>query len=280
MKKRVAAAVLTALVACLAFALCGCTEPYNPDAAKKAPTVDASALKEEGVLHVGVNASSYPLAGQANGKMSGLDVDVAAAIGQELGLRVEFVDVGEDGVKALGGDEVDMVMSVESDAAKGKCWVSPGYAPSGVSLFSMDESAALPKKGGDAVIAAQTSSLSAWLVSRQFGEGALKAEDDLKTVFKQLADGEVPYVAADAVVGAYVMNSEGIAGHIVGVMQVPDEYCIGIADGNDVLQAAVSDALTQLEGNGNGMMSIIMMKWFGTPLSLSDVPQTDGAKNA
>ena len=145
MKKRVAAAVLTALVACLAFALCGCTEPYNPDAAKKAPTVDASALKEEGVLHVGVNASSYPLAGQANGKMSGLDVDVAAAIGQELGLRVEFVDVGEDGVKALGGDEVDMVMSVESDAAKGKCWVSPGYAPSGVSLFSMDESAALPK---------------------------------------------------------------------------------------------------------------------------------------
>ena len=202
MKKRVAAAVLTALVACLAFALCGCTEPYNPDAAKKAPTVDASALKEEGVLHVGVNASSYPLAGQANGKMSGLDVDVAAAIGQELGLRVEFVDVGEDGVKALGGDEVDMVMSVESDAAKGKCWVSPGYAPSGISLFSMDESAALPKKGGDAVIAAQTSSLSAWLVSRQFGEGALKAEDDLKTVFKQLADGEVPYVAADAVVGA------------------------------------------------------------------------------
>ena len=97
MKKRVAAAVLTALVACLAFALCGCTEPYNPDAAKKAPTVDASALKEEGVLHVGVNASSYPLAGQANGKMSGLDVDVAAAIGQELGLRVEFVDVGRRG---------------------------------------------------------------------------------------------------------------------------------------------------------------------------------------
>ena len=63
-------------------------------------------------------------------------------------------------------------------------------------------------------------------------------------------------------------------------MQVPDQYCIGIAEGNDVLQEAVAGALAKIEGNGNGMMSIILTKWLGGPVDLSDVPQTDGAKTA
>jgi hypothetical protein len=64
-------------------------------------------------------------------------------------------------------------------------------------------------------------------------------------------------------------------------MQVPDQYCVGIAEGNDVLQEAVAGALAKIEGNGNGMMSIILTKWLGSPVKdLSDVPQTAGAKTA
>ncbi|MDO4533661.1 MAG: transporter substrate-binding domain-containing protein [Coriobacteriia bacterium] len=280
MKKRLVAAILTALVACLAFALCACTEPYNPDASKKEPAVDASALKAEGVLHVGVNAQSYPLAGQANGRMSGLEVDVASAIAQELGLEVEFVDIEDNGVKALEGDEVDMVMGIEAKDAKGKCWTSEGYAPSAISLFSTDEKAGVPEKGDGAKVSAATSSLSAWLITRQLGEDALQAEDDVKLVFQKLVDGEVQYAATDAVVGKYVLNKEGFDAHLVGVMQVPDQYCIGIAEGNDVLQEAVASAMAKVEGNGNGLMNIILTKWLGGPLDLSDVPQTAGAKTA
>ena len=36
----------------------------------------------------------------------------------------------------------------------------------------------------------------------------------------------------------------------------------------------------KIEGNGNGMMSVILTKWLGGPVDLSDVPQTDGAKTA
>ena len=275
MKRRVAAAAIAALVACLAFALCACTEPYDPNASMKEPSVDESALKDPGVLHVGVNADSYPLAGQADQRWYGLEVDIAAAVGQELGLKVEFVDVGDDTVGALAGDEVDMVMGVEADASKGQCWRSAGYAPSCIALFSMKEKAKLPTREKGQVVAVQTSSLAEWLVSRQLGEGSVQSEDDVKAAFQQLADGAVKYAAADAVVGAYVVNKMGIDAYIIGVMQVPDTYCIGIAEDNHKLQKAVKKAMSSIKGNG--VFDIILEKWTGGPVDVSNARQTDGA---
>ncbi|MDO4400246.1 MAG: transporter substrate-binding domain-containing protein [Coriobacteriia bacterium] len=275
MKKRVVAAIVSAMAACLMFALCGCTEAYNPDASMKEQTVDASATKNAGTMIVGVDASSYPFAGQSNGKMSGLEVDVAAALAQEMGLKVDFVDVGMDGLEALADGEVDVVMGVEEDADT-KAWKSEAYSPACICLYSMDEGAKVPKKGSDITIAAQTSSLSAWLVTRQYGNEALQAEDELKAVFQGLQDGTVPYVAADAVVGSYVLNSMGIDGHIIGLMQPEGGYCMAVSADNSALQVGLTEALSTIQGNG--LMSIIMTKWTGCPVAISDVPMTAGAK--
>ena len=277
MKRRVVAAAVSAIVACLVFALCGCTEPYNPDADMKEPTIDASALKEAGVLHVGVDASSYPFAGQASSRMSGLDVDLSAAIAQEMGLKVDFVDVGSDGVAALGGDEVDMVMHIEASTASGNCWTSDAYAPSVIALFSTDEAAGVPAKSDNPVIAAQTGSVSEYLITRQYGDEALHAEDDMKTAFEELANGAVQYVAADAVAGTYVSNSMGAGAHIVGMMQQPDNYCIGIASDNTELQLGVTQAISELQTKG--MYEIIMLKWLGGQIDVSQMALTDSAKS-
>ena len=275
MKKRVVAAIVSAMAACLMFALCGCTEAYNPDASMKEQTVDASATKNAGTMIVGVDASSYPFAGQSNGKMSGLEVDVAAALAQEMGLKVEFVDVGMDGLEALTDGEVDMVMGVEEDADT-KAWKSEAYSPACICLYSMDEGAEVPKKGSDATIAAQTSSLSAWLVTRQYGNDALQAEDELKAVFQQLQDGTVPYAAADAVVGSYVLNSMGIDGHIIGLLQPEGGYCMAVSADNTALQVGLTEALSTLKSNG--LMNIIMTKWMGGSVDISGVPMTAAAK--
>jgi len=278
MKRRIAVAVVMAMAACLAFALCGCSETYNPSSSLKEASVDASALKEEGVLHVGVNAATYPFADQTNGNMSGLEVDVAAAVAQELGLKVAFVDVGTDGVQALSGDEIDAVMGVEANKADGACWLSDSYAPSAIALFSMKEGASVPKKAKNPVIAAQTSSLSAWLVTRQYGADALAAQDDLKTVFNALSEGEVKYAAADAVVGSYMINSTGVEAHLIGLMQEPDSYCIGVDKGNKKLRKAIAGALDKLEENG--VLEIIMQKWVGGPLDISKAKLTESAQAA
>ena len=76
MKKRFVAVAVSAMAAVLLVALCGCTGPYDPNASMKESTVEPEALHQPGTLVVGVDASSYPFAGQANGEISGIDVDI------------------------------------------------------------------------------------------------------------------------------------------------------------------------------------------------------------
>lgn len=275
MRRRVVAMAVAAMAACM-MALAGCTEAYDPDAALKDPTIEASALLEPGTLRVGVNASTYPLAGQANGRMSGLEVDIAAAIAQELGLKVDYVDVGTGAVDALSDGEVDIAMGVEPSEVGGSCWTSDGYAPSGIALFSMDEGAKVPKKTAEPDIAAQTSSLSAWLVTRQYGAGSLVAEDDLKAVFADLAEGQVPYAASDAVVGSYMLNSQEIDAHLIGLMQTAGAYCIGANADNTTLQLGVTQALSTIAANG--VLDVICTKWTGGPVDVSGAKLTASAK--
>lgn len=277
MRRPLAMAAVFALVACMLFALCGCTGEYDPDASMKEQAIDASALKDGETLHVGVDASSYPMAGESKGRMSGLNVDIAAAIAQELGVKVEFVDVGMDGIEALSGDEVDMVMGIETADAKDQCWASDAYGPSGITLFSMDAGAALPKKSDDLTISAQTASMSAWLAGNIYGEGSVMAEDDLRDAFQDLSDGNAQYAAADAIVGAYIVNKTGIDAHMVGLLQKADGYCIGVEEDNEALQQAVTQALSTIEGNG--VLDVIMLRWTGGPVDVSDLAVAD-AKSA
>jgi polar amino acid transport system substrate-binding protein len=105
MNKRFVAVIVSAMAAVLLVALCGCTGPYDPNASMKESTVEPEALHQPGTLRVGVDAASYPFAGQANGEITGLDVDVASALAQEMGLKVEFVDVGSEPGEALSAAE-------------------------------------------------------------------------------------------------------------------------------------------------------------------------------
>ena len=276
MKRRMGMTVVFAFVACMMIALSGCSESYDPSASLKSSTVDASALKEAGTLHVGVDASTYPLAGQSNGNMSGMNVDIAAAIAEELGLKVDFVDVGTDGAKAVSDGEVDIAMGIESGSSS-SCWTSKSYAPSCIVLFSLDEGAGLPKKSDSLKIATQTSSLAAYLVKQQYESGAVVTEDDLKTVFQDLTDGKVSYVGADAIVGSYMLNKLGIDAHIVGTLQDPAGYCIGVASKNDTLQSAVKQALETIQGNG--VFDTIMKRWTGAPVDLDGVPSVTSSSS-
>ncbi|MEG0324155.1 MAG: transporter substrate-binding domain-containing protein, partial [Raoultibacter sp.] len=119
---------------------------------------------------------------------------------------------------------------------------------------------------------------SAWEVRNQFGDEALSATNDLKSAFDQLSGSRATYVAADAVIGTYAAESSNLDVHIVGLMQNPSGYCVGVLDSNAELKKIISDTLVTL--SGNGMISIIETKWLGTSLSLADLPKTEGAKKA
>lgn len=65
-----------------------------------------------GALRVGLDPAYPPFAYMEAGELVGYDVDLARALGQELGLRVVFVPMAYDGLyDALAGGGIDVILS-------------------------------------------------------------------------------------------------------------------------------------------------------------------------
>ena len=275
------AACCAAAVCCAAMLLLatGCQqqqESYTPPEAT--PAVSKPVIAQEGVLRVGVNASNAPLAGQPSSstKIVGIDVDMAAALADQLGLKLEVVDVSTDAAGALTSGKVDVVMGVnKSDSPS--FWTSDTYLPTAVALFAQSSNSTVPANAESTKIAAQVSSNSAWAVTNEFDNSTITTTEDLKSAFSALESGKVQYVAADAVVGSYVSNNAGMDVHMVALMQQASGYCVGVLDGNTQLKQAVSNALSAM--NSNGVSSVIQKKWLGTTMDLSGIKLTVGASD-
>ncbi len=269
MKRTAKYLLACAVVVALSAALCGCSSTsgsstYTPE--KKTAQVSTPTIGQEGTLRVGVDSSSAPFAAQVSGKVVGLDVDVAAAIADQLGLDLEIIDVGSDPESALSEGSVDIVMSMDKNDTTTKCWLSNPYVQTGVALFATSSSTAMPTSTATG-IEAQASSMSAWTVQNQFGTDALKSTTDLKTAFSDLQSGTAKYVAADAVIGSYVVHSADMNATIIGLLQTPSGYCIGVSSSNDALKTSITSALTTI--SNNGVLDVIQTKWLGSKLDLS-----------
>jgi polar amino acid transport system substrate-binding protein len=284
MKRRTSLAVLVFAMCALVACLTGCSqlqqlgigsqqEAYTPQ--KNAAVVSSPTIGEDGVLRVGVSSSNAPFSTQANGKLAGIDVDVAAALATQMGLDLQLVDVGADAEGALKDGSVDIVMGLSSDDASSTTAVTNAYLPTAVALFSIDATG-LPSKGEQ--IEAQSASMSAWEVSNQYGDTQLKSASDLKSAFTDLVGGQVNYVASDAIVGTYVSHSMGADARIVGLMQKVDGYRIGVGKSNADLQTAVSNALSTISQNGT--IDVIEQKWLGDTIDLSGYALTPNAEKA
>ena len=270
MKRFKIAALACALATCACLLLAGCqSQTYTPPS--KDQTVSASALGNPGTLRVGVNASSAPLAGQTSSSshIVGIDVDVAAYLADQMGLKVEVIDVGNDPATALSSGKVDMVLGVDASDENSGYWKSNPYIQTGVVLFGTASETAVPTVDSKPAIAAQASSKSSWRVTNLFGDSSLVVQEDLKAAFEAMAKGTARYVASDAVVGTYVAYSNGYDDKIIALLQDPSGYCAAVATSNTELQGAVASAIESLVSGG--MMNIIESKWLGKAINLNDI---------
>ncbi|RKE21091.1 ABC transporter substrate-binding protein [Streptomyces sp. TLI_171] len=121
--RRPSVAAATAAAAALLLAGCG-SGGGTPDKAGAAPASLKSLLPESmqtsGLLRIGADLSYAPVGFKgAGGKPDGLDVDLAQALGQVLGVQVQFVDVPfEKLLPGLEASQFDVVMSGMTDNAQ------------------------------------------------------------------------------------------------------------------------------------------------------------------
>ena len=269
---------MAAALACMAFMLCGCNGSNNYQPPLKEATVAPPVIGEEGTLRVGVNTENPPLAGMGSGKIIGIDVDIAAALADQLGLKVSIVDVGGDAASFIADGKVDVVLGIDAANAESDYWVSPSYLPTGIALFALTPDAGIPTADSGATFAAQVSSKSAWAVSNEFGQNALTSTDSLSDAFAALQAGTVQYVAADAIIGLYAAHGQGMEVSVVAMLMKPSGYCMAVAADNADLQTAAGDVLTGLVNNGT--IDVIERKWLGASVALDGLPVIGDASDA
>lgn len=271
MKHRVSfiCALVSALCLCLALSGCGGAGAYQPK--ELSPSVASPVIGQDGTLRVGVDGDGgAPFVASSGTPMTGLDIDLAAALANQLGLKLSIVNVGADAESALENGEVDIVMGQSSSDESKTVWISDPYLQTGVALFAGSGNTTVPTRDSSPVIAAQSSSTSEWAVENAFGESAVMAASDLTSAFSSVETGKAAYVAVDAVIGSYAALYQNVDVSPVALLGSVGGYCIGVSADNADLQKAVADALSAI--SGNGVASVVSTKWLGGAIDLSALP--------
>lgn len=279
-------AAAAALAACVALA--GCSGPLSAIAGPEASVGEALAAKtaalspkvestiSKGVLTVGIDTQDgmVPLyVGSDSGRAYGMDVDLASALADELGLKVRFVSV-DDANPGLG-TTCDVLMGAV-DGQVGSTTVVGDYAEQASAFFHKgDTGVAKVDDLSSKSVGVQTGSVSQTALSKTGLMMSVKTYDNLNAAFDALESGGVDYVLCDAYSGAYLSaRYEEVC--LAGTLDAPKAQGIAVSSQNAELADAVKAAYDAVEKNG--LMGLVRRRWVAgmDPLSASsqvqDVP--------
>ncbi len=226
-----------------------------------ASTLDSSALVEPGYLTVGVKAltSSAPMCMMGEGNsLYGLDVDLAAALASEMGLKVRYVSV-VDGSSL--GSQCDVVMNSESGGSNDVS-VAGTYVESAISFFHKgDPTVVAATDLGGKTVGLQSGSVSETMLNDTSLKMSQKTYANLNEAFNALEAGEVDYVLCEAYPGAYLASLHtGIS--FAGSIEAPEPSGVGVLSSNSALLSSVQSAFDTIAANG--VLQGVRTRWVGT----------------
>ena len=213
----------------------------------------------EGVLTMSTNATFPPYESTTDeGGFEGIDIEIAEAIAEKLGLELQIDDMDFDAaLLAAQEGKSDMVMAgvtVNEDRLLVMDF-SETYA-SGVQVVIVPEGsdiASLDDMEGK-MIGTQRGTTGYIYCSDTpenggFGEENVIAYDDGIAAVQALKNGQVDCVVIDsAPAQAYVAANEGLT--ILDTEYAVEDYAIGVAKGNTALLDAINGALAELTEDG------------------------------
>jgi len=278
LKARKTLAVLLALSLVLGLvALTGCSKAEEPAATTPEPAAETVALDTltEGKIIVGSDTAFPPFENVDNGETVGFDVDLLKAIGEKLGIDVEFKTYKFDalitGLQA--GTEFDMVASAMTitDERKEKIDFSDPYINSNQSL-AVDSASTITKaedlKKGDKVGVQSGTTGEIWAKKNLAPKGiTVTPYDDILAAFGALSAGDIVGVINDAPISQDVVKDPARKAKVVAEIPTGEQYGFAFSKDSVALKDAVNGALAELKSDGT--YTEIYKKWFGAePLSI------------
>jgi len=238
---------------------------------KLTPKVEPPAIGKAGVLRAAIDLSYPPFGGSDKGTKAGLDIDVASALAEKLGLKLEIVDAKpEAGAALLRDKKADvMVAALPIDQAVAlNVGFAGSYVNDGPAVFSLTETTMTVGTLAGRTVAVQKDSAAFWLLADVYGEDALTILPTLKDAMAAAASSQVDFVAGDGIVGAYLLRDFPKV-RFNGQLAPAGPLGVAVAKDAPVLEKAVRTALDELAGQG--VLETLRRKWMG------DVPRLTGA---
>ncbi len=258
-------ALLLTLAMALALAACGGNNntPANTPADNNTPAdTDAPAFTtvESGKLHMSTNAEFPPYEMTTDdGGFEGIDVEVAAAIAEKLGLELVVDDMSFDAA-------LTAVQTGQSDIAMAGITVNPerqevmdfsdSYA-TGVQVIIVKEGSAIQSVDDleNAQMIGTQKATTGYIYCSDtpenggYGEDHVTAFDSGALAVMALVNGQVDAVVIDnEPAKSFVAANEGLK--ILDTEFAVEDYAIGFAKGNTALLEAVNAAMAELKADG------------------------------
>ncbi len=220
------------------------TQPVEPAALT---TVEA------GKLHMSTNAAfpPYEMTTDAGG-FEGIDVEVAGAIAEKLGLELVIDDMDFDSALAAAQNGLsDIVMAgvTVNDERLAVMDFSDSYA-TGVQVVIVNEGSEVTLDNlGEYMIGTQRATTGNIYCSDDYGDEHVIAFDNGITAVQALITGQVDAVVIDqGPAQEFVKANPGLA--ILETEYAVEDYAIGMSKGNTALLDAVNGALADLTADG------------------------------
>ena len=267
MKKITALMLSSAMM--LSLAACGgsaSTEAVSSEAASSEAVSSEEATSEAGAeaaelttvnagkLTMSTNAEFPPYETTTDsGELEGIDIDVAAAIAEKLGLELQVDDMDFDAaLLAAQNGKSDMVMAgvTVTDERLKVMDFSDTYAEGIQSIIVKEDSPiASPDDLADKMIGTQRGTTGYIYCSDDFGDDHVTPYDSGLTAVQALVNGQVDAVVIDnAPAQEFVEANPGLK--ILDTAYAQEDYAIGVAKGNTQLLDAINGALEELEADG------------------------------
>ena len=256
-----AGAMMMSLAACGSSASSASSEAVSSEAASS--EVASSAASSEaaelttvtpGKLTMSTNAAFPPYEStDDNGNFVGIDVDVAAAIAEKLGLELQVDDMDFDAaLLAAQNGKSDLVMAGVTVTEDRQLVMdfSDSYATGIQSIIVKEDSdIATPDDLADKMIGTQRGTTGYIYCSDDFGDEHVTPYDDGLTAVQALVNGQVDAVVIDnAPAKEFVAANPGLK--ILDTSYAEEDYAIGVAKGNTAMLDAINGALEELKNDG------------------------------
>ena len=279
MKKKIVSVMLTAAMAATLLAGCGSssaatdTEAEETTEAADETAEDAEAADETaedaeaaedtetaevttvepGVLTMGTNATFPPYEYKDGDDIVGIDAEIAQAMADKLGLKLEIVDMDFDSlIASVQSGKIDMSLAgmTVTEERKQNVDFTDSYA-TGVQVIIVKDDSDIASVDDlqDKLIGVQQGTTGHLYCADDFGEDHVNALPNGATAVQALLQGKVDCVVIDQEPAkAFVEANEGLK--ILDTAYTTEDYAAAVSKDNPALTAALNKALQELKDDG------------------------------